>query len=306
MSSIGKHIESAAGCERCPVRELAICEYQGAAAAAKMAFGSRTRCMSADQLILAEGGEATLVGAVRAGIVRVTKSLADGRQQVVGLLYPGEMFGISSDAKVDFSYECATDAEIWVMNRGVFERVVANCAPLQRRLFLAALDEVAVARERLMLLGCQSMSERLATYLLQMLDRREQLLAGLNLESQKHLAVSAISRRDLASYISTTIESISRQIHALSRRGIIRIIDSSHFEVLNRPDLMALSGLAEHDLRLLRRPCRSFAADVVMAVDDRFDIQLTRRSRGRGDTALSIATGRFDSSQRRRRPAALS
>lgn len=213
---------------------------------------SRPRRVAAGETIMPENGPSRIVGTVLAGILRITKTLSDGRQQVIGLVYPGEFFGRPFAALTEFAFEAATDAELGVIERRAFEAVLLRQPELVHELLLTTLSDLAVSRERAVLLGCQSTIERVATYLLVMLERREQLLADLALDGHRLVAASAIGRRDLASYLSTTIETISRHLHTLSRRGIIRIIDSSHFEVLDARALLEVSGLSAEDLNLFR------------------------------------------------------
>lgn len=246
------HIDNSR-CDRCAVRDRTVCAVAHLAAENELARVSRTRRVPAGETILAENAEASIVGNVLAGVLRMTKTLPDGREQIVGLINPGEFFGRPYSETVEFAYEAATDVELCVMDRRSFEAVVARNPELEHELLLTTLDDLAFARERMLLLGCQNTLERVATYLLVMLEHREQLFADVALQEHKRVAVSAITRRDLASYLSTTIETISRHIHHLSRIGVIRIIDSSRFEVLAYEMLLALSGLAREDLRLFRK-----------------------------------------------------
>lgn len=211
---------------------------------------SRTRRVIAGETILFDHGDASIVGNVVAGVIRMTKTLPDGREQIVGLIYPGEFFGRPFAATIDFAYEAATDAELCIIDRRAFEAVLSRHPQLEHELLMTTLNELASARERSLLFGCRSTLERVASYLLLMLERHEQLLGSGGAQSHKLLAASRISRRDLASYLGTTIETISRQLHLLTRRGIIRIVTASLFEVLNRDELLACSGLAPEDLKL--------------------------------------------------------
>ena len=236
--------------DRCSIRERALCIVAHLATEIELRPASRTRIVDAGETILAEHGDASVVGSVIAGVMRMTKSLPDGRQQIVGLIYPGEFFGRPYSDTTEFAYEAATDLEICVIDRRTFESVLTRHPDLEHELLLMVLDDLAFARERSLLLGCQTTLERVASYLLVMLERRQQLLSRAVLEAHNNVALSAISRRDLASYLGTTIETISRHLHYLSRQGVIRIINPSHFEVLDRGALLAISGLAEDDLRL--------------------------------------------------------
>lgn len=250
MSSSTSQYSETARCQRCAVHDRAICAVVHLAGLNELSRVSRTRIVRADETILPENGDSSIVGNLVAGVIRLTKTAPDGRQQVVGLIYPGEFFGRPYADTTEFAYEAATDVELCVIERHAFERVVTHNPALEHELLLTTLSELAFARERAMLIGCHSTLERVATYLLAMLERREQILGHLATTSHKRIAVSAVSRRDLASYLSTTIETISRHIHYLSRTGVIRILDSSHFEVLDYPALLALSGLAQDELRL--------------------------------------------------------
>ena len=246
-----KH-SGAGRCKQCPAMRHSVCGSVDERALRELGLSSRTRLMAADETVLIAGNDAAVVGILRVGIVRVVGTLPDGRHQVVGLLYPGELVGLPILGQSAFAYECATEVEICVFERSRFDKIVRQTPEMLQELYMSALADGNMMRERMMLCASQSTLERIATYLLMMLDRREVQMERLNLISQKKVAVSAISRRDLASYLGTTIESISRNIHTLASRGIVRIIDSSHFEVLDRPALLSLSGVAEDDLSLLR------------------------------------------------------
>ena len=54
-----------------------------------------------------------------------------------------------------------------------------------------------------------------------------------------------LRRQELAHYLGTTPESLSRSFHELANRGILQIIDPQHFAIL---DLGALIDISGHDL----------------------------------------------------------
>lgn len=57
----------------------------------------------------------------------------------------------------------------------------------------------------------------------------------------------SLSRKDLAHYLGTRRESLSRAVHALAEKAILRIINPEIFEVL---DLQALTDMSGDDLTL--------------------------------------------------------
>lgn len=255
MQTLGRIADQATRCAHCSLSGT-LCGLAGIASRAEIAAISGQRFVEAGQTIIANGGEATNVGTVLAGVLKVTRTLPDGRERVVSLLYPGDFFGQVFISSADFAIEAATEAEICVADRLTFEGVVARHPALARSLLLTVTNALAQAREQALLLSCQTTLERVATYLLVMMERRERRMAELDVRSLKATAAFMVSRSDVASYLGTTFETISRHIHYLADRGVISIIDNSHFEVIERDELQLIAGVSNEDIRLFF-PARS-------------------------------------------------
>jgi len=189
-----------------------------------------------------------------AGVLRLVKTLPDGRQQIVDLVYPGEFFGRAAGGLSDCAVEAATAAELCVIDRRAFENVMPQYPELEHRLLAIAFDELAIARARSLILGCLTTRERIASFLMIALRRRERVLAGVAETAHKRIAVLQITRRDMARYLSTSVETISRTFHLFARDGVIRLVDHEHFEILDCDALLRLSGLAAEDLAFFSPP----------------------------------------------------
>lgn len=185
-----------------------------------------------------------------AGILKVSKTLPDGRERILTLLYPGDFFGQLFTASMDFAVEAATDVEICVADRLRYESVIRRHPNLEHAILQSTSRALTVARESALLLSCLNSLERVATYLLVTMGRRDHLLQGTKLLTSHSVATLGISRADVASYLGTTIETISRHLHYLEDKGVILILDSSHFEVLDTDRLQTIAGVSEDDLRL--------------------------------------------------------
>tara|TARA_R110002020_G_scaffold32448_4_gene99834 strand:+ start:5109 stop:5855 length:747 start_codon:yes stop_codon:yes gene_type:complete len=206
--------------------------------------------IGAGQTILANGGDASLVGTVLAGVLKVSKTLPNGRERIVSLIYPGGFFGQLFAPVMDFAVEAATDAEICAADRTAYEGLLARHPKLEHALLVTTANQLALARERALLLSCQNSLERVATYLLVMASRRDHLLTGMEVAPQKAVAALMITRADLASYLGTTFETISRHLHYLADKNVILIIDSGHFEIIDPERLQSIAGVSNDDLRL--------------------------------------------------------
>ena len=80
-------------CETCPVNNRAICRAAPEHAFEELGRISKIRKYHKGQTIIGQGEEAIIVGNVVSGIVKVQNSFEDGRQQIVGLMFPSDFFG---------------------------------------------------------------------------------------------------------------------------------------------------------------------------------------------------------------------
>lgn len=211
-------------------------------AQAELILVSHLKTLDVGEAILVEGREADVLGTVLKGVLRISKVLPDGRRSIVGFVHPGESFGEPFVAVCEYSYEAATEAQVRIKYRGTFERILSEHPEFEHQVMLSAFTELSEAREHAVRLGCQSAMQRLASYLLAILDRREDRLGELLVVGHKRIAYSAVSRSDLASYLNTTIETISRMLHLLQNEGVVRIIDAQHFEIIDVPALVEVAG----------------------------------------------------------------
>jgi CRP/FNR family transcriptional regulator len=214
---------------------------------------ARRREARQDETLQGEGDKASIAGLVLAGVLRLVKTLPDGRQQIVDLVYPGQFFGHAPGAIADCAIEAATDAELGAIDRSALESVMQKFPEVEHRLFAVALEELARSRTRSLLLGCLSTQERIASFLLIALMRRERVLRGVAGPGHKRIAVLQVTRHDLARYLSTSIETISRTLHLFANEAAIRLIDHDHFEIIDYDVLVERSGLTEEDLATFDR-----------------------------------------------------
>lgn len=196
------------------------------------------------QTVFREESDTDFVGTVRSGILRMQKTLADGRQHVVGLLVEGDMFGRVFDGTIEFSIEAASDAEICVFPRGAFEALLMRSPDLDRAVLLNVLNELDRARDWMIILSNQKISSRLAGFLILMCARFATVDHLVEAKENGIEVRIPISRTDLAHLLGTRPESLSRAFHALADAGVIVLLGPDR--VLLR-DLHALAESAGED-----------------------------------------------------------
>ncbi|GLS34485.1 Crp/Fnr family transcriptional regulator [Mesorhizobium tianshanense] len=203
------------------------------------------RTFEAGNTILAEAEDSVFLGIVMSGILRVQRTMADGRQQIVGLLLPADFFGRVFERTSGVAVEAATDVTLCCFERHAFERLLSRSPELEHQMFLAVLRELDAARDWMLLLGSQTIPERVASFFL-ILHRRTTVIEPDMPSRKRRLSVHVpISRHDMAAYLGTTVETISRVIQDMSRRGIIEIHSPQHFGILDEKRLVRCSGREE-------------------------------------------------------------
>ncbi|MDH3263914.1 MAG: Crp/Fnr family transcriptional regulator [Paracoccaceae bacterium] len=197
--------------------------------------------------ILAEGEEAGIVGNVIEGVLKMQKTQPDGRQQIVGLLVPTDMFGRVFTGTSDFAIEAATDVTLCCFDKRRFEALVLEHPRLEHQVMLSILDELDAARDWITLLGAQTVAQKLAGFLLMLCRRWPAIGCGLS-PDRRHVEIHVpISRADLAQYLGTTVETISRTVQALARSGLIEVVTPTQFIVIDLKGLIAASGNEDFD-----------------------------------------------------------
>lgn len=220
-------------CGDCPIRERAVCAYCDQSELNTLDSIKSYRDYAAGRELLAAGEESQVVGSIVRGMVKLTKTLSDGRTQMVGLLFPGDFVGHAMRARAEYDAIAATDVTLCQFQRKPFEQLLRTTPRLEQRMLQMTLDELDAAREWLLLLGRKTAREKLASFLL-MLARRESS-AG----RRRDIAVELpLTRAEIAEYLGMTIETVSRQMTKLRADGVITFEST---RALKLPDLDMLT-----------------------------------------------------------------
>jgi CRP/FNR family transcriptional regulator len=207
-------------CGDCPIRHRAVCSRCETDELAQLEDMKYYRTFPAGQTIVWAGEKADFVGSVVSGVAALTQTMEDGRRQMVGLLQPSDFVGRPGRAVASFDVTAVTEVMLCCFQRRPFEKMMAETPHVATRLLEMTLDELDSAREWMLLLGRKTARERIAS-LLVILARRAVMLSPNR--SRRDLALTLpLTREAMADYLGLTLETVSRQISALKRDGIIR------------------------------------------------------------------------------------
>ena len=203
---------------------------------------ARIRVAMSGARVLADGGEPPEVGFVLDGTLSMTKLLPDGRAHLLGLLTPTDMFGRVFGGPARYDVEALSEARLLCVPRGPFEALLTREAGAMSVLLGHALDDLDLAREGVLLLNGSKVVTRLASFLVVLMRRT---IAPKASHPSDHPTLQVPLRRaDLASYLGTRPETLSRAFHDLEARGILRILDPYRFQITDLPSLIRAAGEA--------------------------------------------------------------
>ncbi|MDT8992264.1 fumarate/nitrate reduction transcriptional regulator Fnr [Curvibacter sp. APW13] len=173
--------------------------------------------------------------AIRTGFFKTCVGTEDGRDQVTGFQMAGEIIGL--DGIVHDRHTCDAvaleDAEVCVMPFSRIEDLSREVTSLQRHVHKIMSREIVRENGVLMLLGGMRAEERLATFLLNLVQRLH--ARGF---SQSEL-VLRMTREEIGSYLGLKLETVSRTFSKFSEEGIIEV-KQRHVRIL---DTQALKDL---------------------------------------------------------------
>ncbi|MEM7239479.1 MAG: Crp/Fnr family transcriptional regulator [Pseudomonadota bacterium] len=237
-----KLVSSPMTCESCPIRHKAVCSYASTSELSRLDGIKFYRNFEIGQEIVGEGEATSFVGSVVTGVAALHKTLEDGRRQMVGLLFPSSFIGRPFRQWVPFEAVAVTPVRLCMFHRSAFEEVLSESQSLERRLLEMTLDEIDAARDWMLLLGRKTARERLASFLM-ILARRSALLDNQSLRQGQRIDLP-ITREAIAEYLGLTIETVSRQMTALRKDGIIGLVETRVVEIT---DLAAFCRAAGED-----------------------------------------------------------
>ena len=242
MSGSATPLVDLAHFKNCATRHRGFCSAASPEALAELDRIANPHHYTIGQTIISEDVPVDFVANIVSGIVKLTKTMPDGRQQIVGLLFPFDFVGRAFARSLAFSAEAASEVELRCLSRKAFEAIVDRNPDLKQQLLVSTLDELDAAREWMLLLGSKSADEKVASFLMLLIRRSINMGCGREAQPVDPIFELPIRRADIAGYLGMTVETVSRQISRLKAEGIIELIDLHHYTVPNLNRLADIAG----------------------------------------------------------------
>lgn len=224
-------------CKSCEVRHKGMCGALNSMELTLLSKHTRQVSQPAGEELVGESTDVEAYDNIMRGVVKLSKTLEDGRQQIVGLQFAPDLVGRLYASESPMTAEAASDVEVCRVPRTILERLIDGNPELRKRLMNQSLRELDEARDWMVTLGRKTAAEKVASLLLLIATHLDPDAAG-----EKRIFDLPVSRLDIADYLGLTIETVSRQLSKLKGEKIIAITANRHIEVLNFAKLRARAG----------------------------------------------------------------
>ncbi|RJG09382.1 fumarate/nitrate reduction transcriptional regulator Fnr [Massilia cavernae] len=197
----------------------------------------RRRRLERDESLYRMGDPFRNLYAVRFGQLKTYQLDAHGSQQITGFQMTGDLLGL--DAIGGGSHHCGAlaleDSEVCEISYADLEEMLTQLPRLMQHFHRIMSNEISREQGAMLFLGSAKAEQRFAIFLLGLSARHA---------ARGYSATSfqlRMSREEIGSYLSLTIESVSRLISAFRKSGWIEV-DNREVEILDLASLRALSA----------------------------------------------------------------
>lgn len=210
-------------CSDCPAARSGPCQWFDASLRDRIVAASIQRTFRQGEAILPGGQVPARVGIILSGLVKISTIDEHGNDHVLQILHPGELVGDPFGTVPTFSFDAATDATLCLTQRAAMKEAFDHRPDAySAHLRIAMRQQLEQHFAQLAMRGRNSL-QRIAYWI----STQAQETGADRVLSVRIL----LSRRDLASLLEMTVETLSRNLHQLEDRGVIRIVTPERLEI---------------------------------------------------------------------------
>jgi CRP/FNR family transcriptional regulator len=228
--------ERASSCSTCHLRPVCLPSNLGTEALAKFdALTRGKRKVKRHGALYRRGDPFHSLYVVRSGSFKSVGFAGFERQKVTGLYLPADIMGLDAIGTRVHDYDAVAleDAEVCIVPYVRLTQLTLRMPELQGRLLQALSGDIVRDRGLMLRLGAMNAQQRVAGFLLALSARYQKLgYAGTRFSVR-------LARREIASYLGLTVETVCRLLRRLQRDGAVE----SHSREMELKDVPALRKL---------------------------------------------------------------
>jgi CRP-like cAMP-binding protein len=189
--------------------------------------------------IYRQADRADAVFNIISGVVKSYRTLRDGTEHIAAFLFPDDVIGLAEDGRFVNSAAAVTGVTAYRIPVAALQTRIRNDAGLEFHVICKLCHELREAQRHAFLLSKHHALAKVAMFL-QMIENYE--TAGSGRTAEVYLPMS---RSDIADYIGTSLETVSRSFRALVSRRVITLRDRRHVKINSRSQLEGIASQSD-------------------------------------------------------------
>ncbi|MDR6100556.1 CRP-like cAMP-binding protein [Agrobacterium larrymoorei] len=186
--------------------------------------------------IIAQGCSASHIFLLADGVAEAEHILANGERHIVAFYWPGDLFGLTEGGIYVNAVKGLTACKVYRFPINVLEAFLLKNPMVQQSFLIKAVHDLRSGQRQLVAMGRFDILRRLAMFLSDC-SRHDKFF-----DPSKQILSLPMSRYDIADYLGTSAESITRALAVMEDKSIIRRISHRLIEI-NQGRLSLLASL---------------------------------------------------------------
>jgi CRP-like cAMP-binding protein len=188
--------------------------------------------------ITSQGNDAAFVYLLADGVVRIQHTLHGGERQILAFHWPGDLFGLADHGKYVNTGETITSSRIYRFPMRKLERFLLKNPTIQEAFLVKAVYDLRVTQRQLIVMGRFNTPRRVAVFLVDCSAHERYF------DKNKQLLTLPMSRYDIADYLGTSAETVTRALARLEGEGMLHRVTARGLKL----ELDKLRAFVDFDL----------------------------------------------------------
>ncbi len=183
-----------------------------------------------NEIIYMAGDESDTLYIVRTGRVKLYRLSESGKEQIIGFLNPGDFTGELSlfrKGKYGRFAEATMDTDLCTINRNDLQEFLLKYPSISIKLLTEFSNRIDRSEQQQTRYATEKVETRIALFIAESLENENDTIFEL-----------PMSKKDLASYLGTTPETLSRKLTFLEEEGYIKRLSNTEIKVLDLDGLL--------------------------------------------------------------------
>lgn len=185
-----------------------------------------------NEIVYRPGEESDTLYIVNRGRLKIYRLSESGKEQIISFLNPGEFTGELSlfrQGHYERFAEATMDTELCTISRKDLHEFLLKYPSISLKLLSEFSNRIEVSEKQQTRYATETVETRIALFIAESLENETSTIVEL-----------PMSKKDLASYLGTTPETISRKLTEFENAGLIKRLSNKTIKVLDLDDLLLI------------------------------------------------------------------